>query len=143
MQIEYIKQLDEIGILKEEVFKQILGIDSEVEKDKLETALLDRAKELSMRTVVSKRLSAYKRDYKKIIQEKKSNITIPEDPLYSRSYIITTKRGNISVNTSLLSQYIRDNSHYYIVKKQGSETFFIYWYDEGYYKQMSKASCIL
>lgn len=138
MQIEYIKQLDEIGILKEEVFKQILGIDSEVEKDKLETALLNRAKELSMRTVVSKRLSAYKRDYKKIVQEKKSNITIPEDPLYSRSYIITTKRGNISVNTSLLSQYIRDNSHYYIVKKQGSETFFIYWYDEGYYKQMSK-----
>ncbi|QEH69302.1 phage/plasmid primase, P4 family [Cellulosilyticum sp. ST5] len=57
--------------------------------------------------------------------------------LYQRDYIITNQKGNATVNTSLLAEYIRANSHYYIVKKQGSETFFIYWYDGGYYKQMS------
>ena len=57
--------------------------------------------------------------------------------LYQREYIITNQKGNATVNTSLLAEYIRANSHYYIVKKQGSETFFIYWYDNGYYKQMS------
>ena len=57
--------------------------------------------------------------------------------LYQREYIITNQKGNATVSTSLLAEYIRANSHYYIVKKQGSETFFIYWYDDGYYKQMS------
>lgn len=57
--------------------------------------------------------------------------------LYQRDYIITNQKGNATVNTSLLAEYIRANSHYYIVKKQGSETFFVYWYDNGYYKQMS------
>ena len=57
--------------------------------------------------------------------------------LYQADYIITTEKGKRFINTSLLAQHIRENAHYYIVKKQGSETFFIYWYERGYYKHMS------
>lgn len=52
-------------------------------------------------------------------------------------YLYMNLRGNLSVNTSLLAEHIRQNSHYYIVKKQGSDSFFIYWYEEGYYKEIS------
>lgn len=52
-------------------------------------------------------------------------------------YLYTNNRGNLSVNTSLLAEYIRQNSNYYIVKKQGSDSFFIYWYEDGYYKELS------
>lgn len=53
------------------------------------------------------------------------------------SYLFTNSRGNLSVNTSLLAEHIRQNNHYYIVKKQGSDSFFIYWYEDGYYKELS------
>ena len=52
-------------------------------------------------------------------------------------YLYTNNRGNLSVNTSLLAEHIRQNNHYYIVKKQGSDSFFIYWYEHGYYKELS------
>ena len=52
-------------------------------------------------------------------------------------YLYTNNRGNLSVNTSLLAEHIRQNNHYYIVKKQGSDSFFIYWYEDGYYKELS------
>ena len=138
MQTEYINQLNEKSILEKEVFIKLLNIENAIEKEELETALLDRAKELGMRTAVNRRLSAYKKEYKKQVQNKQENIAKPEGSLYARDYIITTRRGTITVNTSLLAEYIRANSHYYIVKKQGSDTIFIYWYDDGYYKHMSK-----
>lgn len=53
------------------------------------------------------------------------------------TYLSYNARGNLTVNTSLLAEHIRQNSHYYVVKKQGSETFFIYWYEDGYYKEIS------
>ncbi len=52
-------------------------------------------------------------------------------------YLYINKQGNQSVNTSLLAEHIRQNNHYYIVKKQGSDSFFIYWYEGGYYKELS------
>ena len=52
-------------------------------------------------------------------------------------YVYINRHGNQSVNTSLLAEYIRQNNHYYIVKKQGSDSFFIYWYEDGYYKELS------
>lgn len=57
--------------------------------------------------------------------------------LYEASYIFTSDKGKKSINTSLLAEHIRAKAHYYIVKRQGSETFFIYWYDGGYYKHLS------
>lgn len=57
--------------------------------------------------------------------------------LYEASYIFTSDKGKKSINTSLLAEYIRAEAHYYIVKRQGSETFFVYWYDSGYYKHLS------
>ena len=137
MKADYIKQLNETRILEKEVFTKLLSIESEIERDELEMALLDRAKELGIRTAVSKRLAAFKREQKKVAQDKQSQVLSSKNDLYSREYIFTTNRGNISVNTSLLAQHIRTKCHYYIVKKQGSDTFFIYWYDKGYYKHMS------
>lgn len=57
--------------------------------------------------------------------------------LYEASYIFTSDKGKKSINTSLLAEHIRAKAHYYIVKRQGSETFFVYWYDSGYYKHLS------
>lgn len=56
---------------------------------------------------------------------------------YNSDYLYTNNRGKLSVNTSLLAEHIRQNNHYYIVKKQGSDSFFIYWYEDGYYKELS------
>lgn len=57
--------------------------------------------------------------------------------LYEASYVFTSDKGKKSINTSLLAEHIRAEAHYYIVKRQGSETFFVYWYDSGYYKHLS------
>ena len=57
--------------------------------------------------------------------------------LYEASYVFTSDKGKKSINTSLLAEHIRAEAHYYIVKRQGSETFFVYWYDGGYYKHLS------
>lgn len=57
--------------------------------------------------------------------------------LYEASYIFTNDKGRKTINTSLLAEHIREQANYYIVKRQGSETFFVYWYDNGYYKQLS------
>ncbi len=53
------------------------------------------------------------------------------------SYIFTSDKGKKSINTSLLAEHIREKADYCIVKRQGSETFFVYWYDGGYYKHLS------
>lgn len=55
------------------------------------------------------------------------------------TYLYISEKGKMYVNTSLLAEYIRQTSHYYIVKKQGSDTFFIYWYEDGYYKEISSS----
>jgi putative DNA primase/helicase len=60
-----------------------------------------------------------------------------ECSLEKMPYVYINRHGNQSVNTSLLAEYIRQNNHYYIVKKQGSDSFFIYWYEDGYYKELS------
>ena len=65
MQAEYINQLNENNILDKEVFIKLLNIESEIEKDELEMALLDRAKELGVKTAFNKRLLAYKKEHKK------------------------------------------------------------------------------
>ena len=54
-----------------------------------------------------------------------------------QNYIFTNDKGKTSINIGLLADYIRNNSHYYIVKKQGSDSCFVYWYKDGYYKESS------
>lgn len=54
----------------------------------------------------------------------------------AKNYLITTENG-IKVNTGLLAQYIRNNSNYMIVRKQGYDNDLLYWYEDGYYKRIS------
>lgn len=78
----------------------------------------------------NKALKLMQNDYEDEAKQKESN-------LEKMPYIYSNKHGNQSVNTSLLAEHIRQNNHYYIVKKQGSDSFFIYWYEDGYYKELS------
>ena len=52
------------------------------------------------------------------------------------NYLIFTEKG-IKVNTGLLANFIRENSSYMIVKKQGFDNDILYWYGEGFYKRIS------
>jgi putative DNA primase/helicase len=52
-------------------------------------------------------------------------------------YIYTNDKGKTCVNTGLLANYIRNNYNYMIVRKQGYDNDFLYWYESGYYKRMS------
>lgn len=65
MQLKDIQQLNEIDILQKDIFIKLLAIENEVTKEELESALLDRAKELGIRIAFNKRLSAYKKEQKK------------------------------------------------------------------------------
>ena len=65
MQIQKVKQLSEIDILQQEVFINLLSIENEIQKEELESALFDRAKELGVKTAFNKRLLAYKKEHKK------------------------------------------------------------------------------
>ena len=54
----------------------------------------------------------------------------------ARNYIIATSNG-LKVNTGLLAEYIRKNSNYMIVRKQGYDNDLLYWYENGVYKRIS------
>ena len=53
------------------------------------------------------------------------------------NYLYYSDRGTLCVNSSLLAEHIRKTSDYFIVKKQGSETEFVYWYQDGCYRHIS------
>lgn len=53
-------------------------------------------------------------------------------------YLEKNKRsGQISVNTALLAEHFKENEHYMIVRKQGSDADILYLYEEGYYRNIS------
>lgn len=70
-------------------------------------------------------------------QEFKTNETYQGAAAPAESFIYTNDKGKRCVNTGLLAGYIRDNYHYIIVRKQGFDNDFLYWYENGYYKRMS------
>ena len=51
MQIEDIKQLSDVDILQKDIFINLLGIESEIQREELESALFDRAKELGVNSI--------------------------------------------------------------------------------------------
>jgi P4 family phage/plasmid primase-like protien len=52
-------------------------------------------------------------------------------------YIAINRNGQKVINTGLLAKHIRLNYHYMVVRKQGYDNDFLYWFDEGYYKKSS------
>ena len=52
-------------------------------------------------------------------------------------YIFIDNNGNQKVNTGLLAEHIRQTSNYIIVRKQGYDRDFIYWYENGFYRRIS------
>lgn len=107
MKIEEIKQLSEIDILQKEVFTQLLSIESEIQKEEIESALYNRAKELGVKTAFNKRLSAYKKDYKKDIQVKQ----VANQPSCD-FYLERNGKGSIINSTSNYLSIIRNDSAY-------------------------------
>ncbi|MFL0197628.1 phage/plasmid primase, P4 family [Clostridium sp. WILCCON 0269] len=55
----------------------------------------------------------------------------------TQSFIYVNNRGKRCVNTGLLADYIRENYNYMIVRKQGFDNDFLYWYENGCYRRMS------
>ena len=70
----------------------------------------------------------------KSYQEKNSTA---EEDFHSESFIYKNDRGRNCVNTGLLADHIRENFNYMIVRKQGFDNDFLYWFENGYYKRMS------
>lgn len=131
-----IDKLDEVSILKPEVFAELLDLESEVEKVELEELLVDMAHKLGVKERFVKRLVAYKADNKKINKcVTEHSIPLTND-VFGWEYIQKSKYG-YTVNSSVLADYIRNNSHYIIINKKGSNKDFIYWYEDGYYKLIS------
>ena len=77
---------------------------------------------------------------KNLIENNYENITEQQDHEEEQlpSYIgINPKYGTQYIKSNMLAEHIRTNEHYYIVKKQGSESYFVYWYTNGYYKALA------
>lgn len=109
-----------------------LQIENEIEKTRRYNALKAEATKRGQLELFNSMVRAVKAEIKK-----KESTKAKEKEEEEYSYLYINNRGNLSVNTSLLAEYIRQNNHYYIVKKQGSDSFFIFWYEEGYYKEIS------
>ena len=56
-----------------------------------------------------------------------------EEVSLQASYILPSKNG-LAINVGLLAEHIRNNLHYLVVRKQGSNTSLLYIYEDGYYK---------
>lgn len=71
-----------------------------------------------------------------MLNEEKSMSVFEESQ--AQNFLFYNERSkSLCVNSSLLAEHMRKNSHYFIVKKQGSESEFIYWYMDGVYKHIS------
>lgn len=77
------------------------------------------------------------KEFKRILKDKEKGQQEQQLQEVLPVYLYRNNRGSISVNTSLLADHIRQNNHYYIVKKQGCDSSFVYWYEQGYYKEIS------
>lgn len=102
-----------------------LMLGNEIEKTKRHKMLEAEAKKRGQEDLFKAMVKAYNAELKK------------KNKALECSYLYTNNWGNLSVNTSLLAEHIRQQNNYYIVKKQGSDSFFIYWYEDGYYKELS------
>lgn len=73
--------------------------------------------------------------YQEYLEKNKLNKS--SDYNTTMKFIYVNNRGKKCVNTGLLADYIRENYNYMIVRKQGFDNDFLYWYENGYYKRMS------
>lgn len=107
MQLKDIQQLNEIDILQKDIFIKLLAIENEVTKEELESALLDRAKELGIRIAFNKRLSAYKKEQKKATQRKQDQ----NHTQYS-FYLERNEKGNVINSTNNYLSILRNDPEY-------------------------------
>jgi len=61
----------------------------------------------------------------------------PGEQEQQQNYLFADNNGTQKVNTGLLAEYIRTSSNYIIVRKQGYDKEFIYWYEKGFYRRIS------
>lgn len=107
MQAEGIKQLSDIDILKKDIFINLLEIESEIQREELESALFNRAKELGVKIAFNKRLSAYKKEQRKAAQGKQMSA----QPNYD-FYLERNGKGNIINSTSNYLAIIKNDPMY-------------------------------
>ena len=107
MELKDIQQLNEIDILQKDIFIKLLAIENEVTKEELESALLDRAKELGIRIAFNKRLSAYKKEQKKATQRKQDQ----NHTQYS-FYLERNEKGNVINSTNNYLSILRNDPEY-------------------------------
>ncbi len=107
MQIEDIKQLSDVDILQKDIFINLLGIESEIQREELESALFDRAKELGVKTAFNKRLLAYKKEQKKAMQKKQ----LLTQPSYD-FHLDRNRKGNIIHSTRNYLAIIKNDPLY-------------------------------
>lgn len=93
MYIEDVKALNGVRILQSDIFIELLDMESEILKEELESALLERAKELGVKTAFTKRLAAYQKDLKRINAPKSP--VIPNPCNYPFNLKLTAK-GNVA-----------------------------------------------
>lgn len=107
MRLEDIKQLSETDILQRDIFIKLLGIENEIEREEIESALLSKAKELGVRMAFNKRLSAYKKEYKKAAQRKQEQT----QPTYD-FYLERNEKGNVINSTNNYLSILRNDVQY-------------------------------
>ena len=67
----------------------------------------------------------------------KNDFTVTDSSDTQIKYISINRNGQKTINTGLLAKHIRLNYEYMIVRKQGYDNDFLYWFDKGYYKKSS------
>lgn len=133
---EVLEAAEQINVLDEEIILTIFDLEDEVSRERVRQIYRAEAKRQGKTKEFDALYKAYKKDNKEV---NKYRVTTWENQTkaMNNDYLYINNRGNLSVNTSLLAEHIRTTSHYHIVKKQGADSFFIYWYEDGYYKEIS------
>ena len=90
-------------------------------------------------STIDRAINGCNKSYQEMMQERKKPIKVGNKVEAEElpEYLYTNNRGNLSVNTGLLAKFIRENNNYMIVRKQGYDNDFLYWYENGYYKKSS------
>ncbi len=112
MEQQDIDKLNEINILHKDIFINLLRIESEVEREEVESSLFDKAKELGIKIAFNKRLSAYKKEQKK--KEKKESIKDKQlIPIVECDFKLDRNgKGNIINNTRNYVAIINNDIEY-------------------------------
>lgn len=84
---------------------------------------------------INKAINDCKETYQEYCQRNTSNKYLEAES--QPDYIYVNDGGKTCVNTGLLANYIRNNCSYMIVRKQGYDNDFLYWYKNGCYRRVS------